>query len=146
MRDIKFKAWHKKRKKFYKVIHLYRDSYDELWATCEGYDIIEQRDMHIDIQPEDCIIVIYTGKKDKNGKEIYEGDICLINWHDARYENYYGEVVWNKDEAAWDFGAGCVSEVGWSHEVVGNIYKNPELLSGKYVLAGVRDEKVKRYV
>lgn len=76
----------------------------------------------------------YTGLKDKNGKEIYEGDI-VIN----REEEVIGKITWNKEEASFYFFMlyedGYYEEeklIDWISEleVVGNIYDNPELLGG----------------
>jgi len=125
MKSVKFRAWHKKRKKYYKVLHLHLDDLGGIWATCEGFDIIEQKKIHIQIQPKDCIIEQYTGLKDKNGKEIYEGDA----WKKGQY---IGIVTF--EFSAWRFkmaeSSGCYSYPAFYSnanlgEVIGNIHENP---------------------
>jgi uncharacterized phage protein (TIGR01671 family) len=74
-------------------------------------------------------IMQYTGLKDKNGKEIYEGDIVF---NDADKNKYY-EIIWDNENAGFSLGDGGMwlqtyqLPVFW--EVIGNTYENPELLT-----------------
>ena len=71
MNIINIRAWHKRRKKYYKVLHLNLNSFEGVWATCKGFDVIEQKEINIQIQPKDCLIEVSINK-DKTGKEVYE--------------------------------------------------------------------------
>lgn len=75
------------------------------------------------------ILMQYTGLKDKNGKEIYEGDVVRTH-NDMASE----QVYWNNEYA--QFSKGRVIDGVFSNihedisycEVIGNIYENPDLL------------------
>jgi uncharacterized phage protein (TIGR01671 family) len=70
----------------------------------------------VEVDPE--TVGQYTGLKDKNGKEVYEGDILK----GGIYKSFF--VEWDFEENGWN-----ITEYGArSFEVIGNIYKNPELL------------------
>lgn len=80
---------------------------------------------------EDAPVMQYTGLKDKNGKEIYEGDI--VKWkseHNKRATDFHVDTV--------EFCSGYWNLTPWIHElystdentleIIGNIYENPELI------------------
>ena len=81
------------------------------------------------VNDDGLIIEQYTGLKDKNGKEIYEGDIVVNTYYDDG-EMY--KVLWVDDSVA--FGMESLDDMELyklpleSLEVIGNIHENPELL------------------
>lgn len=107
-------------------------------------------------QANDCILMQYTGLKDKNGNEIYEGDIVKytrVNWYCPEHPQHNTdliticEIFWSDSERAFRERGKFDSGGGWEGyltfadpradeniiEVIGNIYENPELLEDKNV-------------
>ncbi|RND72971.1 YopX protein [Lacticaseibacillus paracasei] len=131
-RKIKFRAYSSHNHKMYPVSNIEWDIDGHIWVTADdgknGTELID----------EEAHLMQYTGLHDKNGREIYEGDI-IVTHPKSRYEAPKSGVV--------QFGGSCPSfgyktEDGeeydiWSsnayrtYEVIGNIFENPELLEGK---------------
>lgn len=135
-REIKFRAWHKEANEYRTIEKIDFDYFEQKGlANC-----ITTRDYDTHHDPWDSMIEEveleqYTGLKDKNGKEIYEGDIikdtsdgdCLIN-----------SVFWCEKGGFWGVkprSPFADRDWGWfigrdDIEVVGNIHENSELLEG----------------
>ena len=106
-REIKFRAWNKERQVMGPVFGM-----KEIWAGPKAPSVSDFKEY---------VILQFTGLLDKNGKEIYEGDIVkknedgayrVVTYEDGRFAPYpWTYRLWHEQ---------C--------EVIGNIYENPELL------------------
>lgn len=147
MRKIKFRIWDNK-------YHRYRKR--DQWAlTVDGkplrYFLGESGGFDF-VDDSNLLLEQYTGNKDKNGKEIYEGDIILTEGHfigmyfnqirseqERKKSSFYSwkaKVIWDDGYASFlleyinqDYnGRGnLIGTAPWA-EVIGNIHENPELL------------------
>lgn len=131
MRDIKFRVWDSERKK---ILPIQRHSFKTGKSMPYGWNMEYVFDD----------LMQYTGLKDKNGKEIYEGDIVKYKVKGSD-KTYTTVMKFNEDHGAFLFGIykGVKMPCGkktrmnkytrksvGSVEVIGNIYENPELLEG----------------
>ena len=115
-REIKFRAWDKGKKEFV----------DDVLITANKHGFLYQNDNKCEFSGEDRDIILmqYTGLKDKNGKEIYEGDIVNENIQDRNYK-----IIFENGGFLGEAEDGHVLFFGNKHvEVIGNIYENPELV------------------
>ncbi|UVH22827.1 YopX family protein [Lacticaseibacillus paracasei] len=120
-REIKFRAF--LNSKYYENPCML--SWEEL---LEQYDAIDmfQRDL--------MTLMQYTGLKDKNGREIYEGDIVDVGIEDQDGNPLFARVCYEKYAAGYvldNGGNGIWQRLTEDCEVIGNIFENPELLEGK---------------
>lgn len=83
----------------------------------------------------------YTGVNDKNGKEIYEGDIIKYGGLDAENTFQYLFVTFDAEKAAFYAGSPSLQDLSVYGEVIGNKYENPELFTE---LLDRYQEKVKK--
>lgn len=126
MRDIKFRAWHKKYKKMFKIGQITLEK--GIWDF--EPDDREYIGMSIPYQPS-FILMQYTGLKDKNGKEIYEGDI--IQYEDitkglVRYSEKYAQYVLVNTGSVKDEFEPLGDYNMEVFEIIGNEFDNPDLL------------------
>jgi len=165
MREIKFRAWYPGYKatsgnetsippmmcdvvRFEKTSDNYDtyvlDSYKQ--TGCSRFAVPVYR---VESDEQQSIIMQYTGHKDKNGNEIYEGDI--LKCHDKLHGKYFVGVVKMQD-GCWSIDLSHLPDghkpfhpaIGWnrdsdylkmyhpvlgnSTEIIGNVYENPEMI------------------
>lgn len=126
MRQIKFRCWDTLDKKMKRVFAL---DFAEWWVAtnyyggemgvCDG-----ERNSFENKVTDRHILMQYTGLNDKNDKEIYEGDVVLLDDDKRTYKVQYllgGFGIVGRN-------SGLYRLTEFSVEIIGNIYENPELL------------------
>ena len=122
MRETKFRAYHKERKEMFEIASI--DFEEKKAALSNG--IIKL----LNVDSKQFELLQYTGLKDKNDKEIYEGDILFESFGEKYckviFENgsFRAEFEGDFEEYSFDL----IDVVAQGYEVVGNIYENPELI------------------
>ena len=129
MRQLKFRAWDKKQKKWLGVnLHMAVTDGALWWQFGYGCDILSADER------ENIELAEYTGIKDKNDNEVYCGDIVKI-----KRDNFFEYV----SDVRFLYGSFCVNQHGIyspifslarpgdTMGIIGNVYENPELMEAK---------------
>lgn len=125
MRIRKFRAWDKEKKIMCDVFYIHFDL-RYVGIKAPNYCVFER-------EIEKVVLMNLIGQKDRNKKEIYEGDIISYDI-DNKGTTRRAEVVFNEDGFYLEWEDGWVNQTGdfklEDCEIIGNIYDNPDLLKG----------------
>ncbi|HBC4463681.1 TPA: hypothetical protein KER80_000744 [Enterococcus faecalis] len=139
----KFRAWHTYEKEMLENVTPLFDGSNSMIAIITEFQIkgsagtseieIESYDTTLNWDEFSYILMQSTGLKDKNGVDVYQGDIIRCT------RGCPHEVIWLEEYGGTFFGgmpawylSGLEKGYAWTgeEEVIGNIYENPELLEG----------------
>jgi uncharacterized phage protein (TIGR01671 family) len=122
-RQLKFRAWDKLEKRFFYPDKGYQGHYV---LTLNG----QFQNLQNGSGGDEYVVQQFTGLKDKDGKEIFEGDRVRIGY--TQNHDFFGEVIWLEDRASFGVRYENITEtfedlgfVQKLFEVVGNIFQSP---------------------
>lgn len=130
-REIKFRAWDKERKDMRGIQLMdWSDWWVSTGHTWEREKRLQygERNSFKNAETDRHILMQYTGLKDKNGREIYEGDLVYVTQWKNKYKVIFDDGMFKASGKAKFSLITIMGEV--KCEVIGNIYESPELIHG----------------
>lgn len=136
-RIIKFRAWDKENTRMYHDVGVIPPHYKPARVAEDGKWSLQTNRNSTPLIPYNTQryeIMQYTGLKDKNGVQIYEGDICHIEGRPSKLSTmvfYNGCFYLQGEEGTVDNFMGEAEGDATAFKVIGNIYENPDRLNEK---------------
>ena len=134
MREIKFRAWNVKNRSLFSVF-----GFNGLYVFADTPNGVGTENNPA--CTEDCVLEQFTGLHDKNGEEIYEGDVVRDGFDSVRTIKWFDNLGYDGRGAMhsgfyFDETYDGIGELNYHNhmtdcEILGNIHENPELLNAR---------------
>lgn len=135
MREIKFRAWNGRAKQMAQYVTAIQMG-DTQGTPSSVNVIVNGHNETWEVEHDKVELMQYTGMKDKNGNNIYEGDIVM--WGDmaglhekpvrVAVVRFDPDICFDSNVGIFDYGNFAYKETDKYLTVIGNVYANPDLL------------------
>ena len=132
-RELKFRFWDKRNDEWWQpTYNASEGELEDLTITKNGQIMMRDMTAHPQIVDDKFEVMQYTGLKDNNGKEIYEGDVVEIYLYEYASVDETQKITIGENKGGRNFyrDVGYLQNINSKHvEIIGNMYENPELIN-----------------